>query len=79
MHNPFADLIDLKVEAQRAGHSVLSLTLAQQHMNPHGVVHGAVVFALAELSARAEFPAGGLCLLHGDGKTHLALERALEG
>lgn len=38
-----------------------------------------VVFALAELSARAEFPAGALCLLHGDGKTHLALERALEG
>ena len=48
MHHPFADLIDLKVEVQRAGHSQLSLTLAPQHLNPHGVVHGAVVFALAD-------------------------------
>ena len=48
MHHPFADMIDLKVEAKRAGHSVLSLTLAPQHLNPHGVVHGAVVFALAD-------------------------------
>ena len=48
MHHPFADLIDLKIEAKRAGHSVLSLTLAPQHLNPHGVVHGAVVFALAD-------------------------------
>ena len=30
MHHPFADLIDLKIEAKRAGHSVLSLTLAPQ-------------------------------------------------
>lgn len=48
MQHPFADLIDLKVDAQRAGHSVLSLVLAPGHMNPHGVVHGAVVFALAD-------------------------------
>ena len=48
MHHPFADLIDLKVEAKRAGHSVLSLTLAPQHLNPRGVVHGAVVFARAD-------------------------------
>ena len=38
-----------------------------------------VLFALAELSARAEFPAGAFCLLHGDGATQLALERALGG
>jgi acyl-CoA reductase-like NAD-dependent aldehyde dehydrogenase len=36
------------------------------------------VFALAELSARAEFPPGALCLLHGDASTCVALERALE-
>lgn len=48
MQHPFADLIDLKVDVQRAGHSVLSLELAPLHMNPHGVVHGAVVFALAD-------------------------------
>jgi acyl-CoA reductase-like NAD-dependent aldehyde dehydrogenase len=36
------------------------------------------VFALAELSARAEFPAGVFCLLHGDADTRAQLERAVE-
>ena len=36
------------------------------------------VFALAELSGRAELPPGVLCLLHGDASTHVELERALE-
>lgn len=48
MHHPFADLINLKVEEQHAGRSVVTLELAPEHMNPHGVVHGAVVFALAD-------------------------------
>ncbi|MBW7903790.1 MAG: aldehyde dehydrogenase family protein [Rhodocyclaceae bacterium] len=37
------------------------------------------VFALAELSARAGFPAGALCLLHGDPRARAALESALAG
>jgi succinate-semialdehyde dehydrogenase/glutarate-semialdehyde dehydrogenase/malonate-semialdehyde dehydrogenase (acetylating)/methylmalonate-semialdehyde dehydrogenase len=37
------------------------------------------LFALAELSARAEFPAGALCLLHGDAATRQLLEQALGG
>lgn len=36
-----------------------------------------VLFALAELSARAEFPGGAFCLLHGDAATRQALEQAL--
>lgn len=36
------------------------------------------VFALAEISARVEFPAGALCLLHGDAATRAALETALQ-
>lgn len=36
------------------------------------------VFALAELSARAGFPPGVFCLLHGDSRTYVELERALE-
>jgi len=35
------------------------------------------VFGLAELSARAEFPAGAFCLLHGDLQTRVALKAAL--
>lgn len=37
------------------------------------------VFALAELSARAGFPAGVFCLLHGDQQTQASLEAALQG
>lgn len=48
MPHPFADLIDLKIDEQRAGHSALSLVVAAAHLNPHGVVHGAVVFAMAD-------------------------------
>lgn len=35
------------------------------------------VFALAELSARAGFPAGSFCLLHGDLQARVALKSAL--
>lgn len=48
MKHPFADLIKLEAGEQRAGYSTMSLELAPEHMNPHGVVHGAVVFALAD-------------------------------
>lgn len=48
MPNPFASLIDLKVEDRTEGKSTLSISVGPQHMNPHGVVHGAVLYALAD-------------------------------
>lgn len=48
MHHPFAELIDLVVEQQRAGHSELSLSVRESHLNPHRVVHGAVLYAMAD-------------------------------
>ena len=48
MRSPFADLIDLRVDERGAGSSTLSLAVTERHLNPHGVVHGAVVFALAD-------------------------------
>ncbi len=48
MAHPFADLIDLQVEEQRAGFSRLSLAVTVDHLNPHAVVHGAVVYAMAD-------------------------------
>ena len=48
MPNPFAKLISLHVDEQRIGFSKLGLDVAQEHLNPHGVVHGAVVYALAD-------------------------------
>lgn len=46
--SPFAQLVDLVVESAADGRSVTLLTIAPQHLNPHGVVHGAVPFALAD-------------------------------
>ena len=48
MDHPFADLIGLSVTQQSPGSSRCALTLRAEHLNPHGVVHGAVVFALAD-------------------------------
>jgi acyl-CoA thioesterase len=47
-HHPFAELIELRVLQQRAGSSVVALTVGEQHLNPHHVVHGAVLYALAD-------------------------------
>ena len=66
---PLASVAEGVARAWTAGDTVGVLTDAHAP---------SAVFAFAELSARAEFPPGVLCLLHGDAKTHLELERALE-
>lgn len=48
MHHPFAALIGLVVEEQRSGFSRCTLAVSESHLNPHGVVHGAVIYALAD-------------------------------
>ena len=50
MDHPFAQLLDMQVQAQRDGHSRMSLVVAPAHLNPHQVVHGAVLYALADTS-----------------------------
>jgi acyl-CoA thioesterase len=65
MAHPFADLIDLRFEERRAGYSRCTLAVSEKHLNPHGVVHGAVAFALADTGMGAAlFPTlspGELC------------------
>jgi acyl-CoA thioesterase len=48
MEHPFAELLDMQVVEQQDGHSRMRLTVAPQHLNPHRVVHGAVLYALAD-------------------------------
>lgn len=48
MKHPFAELIDLHTDETKAGSSTLSLLVAPRHLNPHQVVHGAVLFAMAD-------------------------------
>ncbi|WP_372864960.1 PaaI family thioesterase [Spongiibacter sp.] len=49
MKHPFAELIGLEVTQMRAGYSECVLQICdEQHHNPNGVVHGAVLYALAD-------------------------------
>ncbi len=48
MHHPYADLIGMHVEEQRAGFSKCTLEVTDKHRNPHNVAHGAVLYALAD-------------------------------
>lgn len=46
--NPFADLIGLRFSAAAGGQSECRLDITPSLLNPNGVVHGAVVYALAD-------------------------------
>lgn len=48
MNHPFAELIGFSIEEQRAGSSRLTLLVTNIHLNPHKVVNGAVIFAMAD-------------------------------
>lgn len=48
MHHPYAELIGLIVNEQRSGFSTCTLHAVEHHCNPHKVVHGAVIYALAD-------------------------------
>lgn len=65
LQHPFADLIAMRTERQEAGTSELSLEVGPQHLNPHGVAHGAVLYALADTGMGAAlYPtldAGEIC------------------
>ena len=46
--HPFADLIGLRFDEQKDGRSRCRVALTPELANPHGVVHGAVAYALAD-------------------------------
>ena len=46
--SPFLEHMGVVIEEQRAGFSKCALTIGPHHFNTFGVVHGAVVFALAD-------------------------------
>jgi acyl-CoA thioesterase len=46
--HPFADLLGFAVESRGEGASRLTLAIDRRHFNPHGMVHGAVLYALAD-------------------------------
>lgn len=46
--HPFADLIGFDITARGEGRCTSELIAATPHLNPNGVVHGAVLYALAD-------------------------------
>jgi len=66
MQHPFGEQLGIKFgEPPSGGHSRCALEVGAQHYNPHGVVHGAVIFALADTGMGAAlYPtlaAGEIC------------------
>jgi acyl-CoA thioesterase len=48
MINPFGALIGWRLIARESGSSRYELDVAAQHLNPNGVLHGGVLFSLAD-------------------------------
>ncbi len=46
--NPFGDLIGLKFEEVEKNYSKCSLKVKDQLLNPHNVLHGAVIYAMTD-------------------------------
>lgn len=46
--HPYADLIGLHMAQSGPGRSLCTLEVSDKHLNPHGVAHGAVLFAMAD-------------------------------
>ncbi len=58
MYHPYGDLIGLKIDKQEIGFSKCSLEIVEQLYNPNKVVHGGVIFALADTGMGAALHPG---------------------
>jgi acyl-CoA thioesterase len=62
---PFADLLGLRRASMEDGRSRFEVTIRPEHMNPHGVVHGGVVYTLVDYAmggaVTARLLLGGRC------------------
>ena len=63
--NPFANHVGFSMEPGAPGESITRLVIQPQHLNPNGVLHGAVLYAMADTGmGAAVFPTlapGELC------------------
>ncbi len=48
MKHPFAELLDITFVSHGEGKSLFSIEISEKHMNPNGVVHGGVIYSLAD-------------------------------
>jgi acyl-CoA thioesterase len=67
--HPFADLLGFTVAERTEGFSRTELEIRAEHFNPHGLVHGGVLYALADTGM-----GGALSTLLGDGEICTTIE-----
>ena len=48
MKHRFGELVDLRIDNYGDGKSCCSIEITEDHFNPQGVVHGAVLYTLAD-------------------------------
>jgi acyl-CoA thioesterase len=62
---PLRDYLEMDVGPGEAGHARATLQVAGQHLNPNGVVHGAVIFAMVDTAmgsaTMSVLPEGQFC------------------
>ena len=65
LEHPFADLVGFSVTERTEKHCVTELSLEKKHLNPNGVVHGGVLYTLADTgmggALMAALPEGHYC------------------
>ena len=65
LEHPFADLVGFSVTERTEKHCVTELALEEKHLNPNGVVHGGVLYTLADTgmggALMAALPEGHYC------------------
>ncbi len=67
--HPFADLLGFQITARGDGRCTSELLAGASHLNPHGNVHGAVLYALADTGM-----GGALSSLLADGEICSTIE-----
>lgn len=67
--HPFADLLGFTVSDRSEGFCRTELEIRGEHFNPHGLVHGAVLYALADTGM-----GGALSTLLGDAEICSTIE-----
>ncbi len=60
MSTGFRDLLGIQREEAEDGHSVVVLDIGEQHLNPHGTLHGGALATLVDIACgEAAMAAGG--------------------
>jgi acyl-CoA thioesterase len=66
---PLRTYIGMDLDSPEPGHTLASVTIADEHLNPNGVVHGGVIFTMVDTAM------GGACMgVLGDGEICASIE-----